>query len=612
MVFLEPMDVLTAGRMAVLADPTGAAFAIWQAGAAYVPIDPAHPDEVREAMLETASARAVVSRAGVVARRAGAARPWTPTGDPLDAWAYVIFTSGTTGAPKGVAVDHRALANYAASVVEDLDLVPGARHGFVSALGADLGHTAIFPALVTGGAVVLAGDDEVVDPARFDRFVRDRELDYLKIVPSHLAALVDGGATAVPRRGIVFGGESTPTPWAVDLARRGGCRVWNHYGPTETTVGVMTAAIDVEAPPATATLPLTRAVANSAIWLLDEAGAPVPAGMPGEVWVSGACLARGYVGDEARTRERFVDLPGIGRAYRTGDLARQLADGSILVAGRADRQVKVRGYRVEPGQIEAVLASHPAVRQAVVLPRREGTAITGLQAWAVVGPGTRVDDEEWQWWMAARLPAYMVSSRVMTLAALPLTANGKVDAAALARAAEAAPVRASRGITVRDVMELALARIWSEALGRSSVSRDDDFFALGGHSLLAVRIASRIRDAWGVSLPLATLFTHRTVARLADAVHAALDGVDARPLVPLQPGSRDPLVCFPGAGGSLLYFAPLVTALGPGVAVWGAQPLPEPAPDEVEALAEVDELVLGAAAYDVPTGTEHDGGPTVA
>ncbi|MDP1569398.1 MAG: amino acid adenylation domain-containing protein [Vicinamibacterales bacterium] len=545
---------------------------IWRAGAAYVPIDPRTPRAAVDAMLETAGARATVGPAGLVTPREAGGATAAPV-DPLDALAYVIFTSGSTGTPKGVEVPHRALANYVSSIVEDLAIEPRASHAFVSALGADLGHTAIFPALTTGGTLHIPGEDIVTDGVRFARFMHDAGIDYLKIVPSHLLALMEGQPHAVPRRAVILGGESTATAWACGLAARGACRVFNHYGPTETTVGVLTYEVDPARPPATPTLPLGRAVANTDIWLMDEAGRPVPPGMPGEIWVSGPCLARGYAGDEARTAERFVTTAHTGRAYRTGDLARRLPDGMLLVAGRVDRQVKVRGYRVEPGQIEAALTAHRAVRQAVVLPHRTGGAVDGLRAWATLDPDVVPSPgaEALTRWLGDHLPDYMVPSRIDVLERLPLTANGKVDVAALERAA---PARAPRegAPLARDVIELTLAGLWREVLGEPP-GPDTDFFEAGGHSLMAVRLASRMHTAWGIRLPLATFFTHRTLTRLAAAVREALDGGDMRLLVSLQPG-RDavPIVCLPGAGGSLLYFQHLIAALGVEVPVWGAQP----------------------------------------
>jgi len=545
---------------------------IWRAGAAYVPIDPRTPRAAVDAMLEAAGARAIVGPAGLVTpRQAGEAPPVRP--DPLEALAYVIFTSGSTGTPKGVAVPHRALANYVSSIVDDLAIEPRASHAFVSALGADLGHTALFPALTTGGTLHIPGEDVVTDGGRFARFMHDAGIDYLKIVPSHLQALLEGQPDALPRRALILGGESTATAWACALAARATCTVFNHYGPTETTVGVLTYEVDPARPPATPTLPLGRAVAHTDIWLVDEAGRPVPPGMPGEVWVSGPSLARGYAGDATRTAERFVTTPHTGRAYRTGDLARRLPDGTLLLAGRVDRQVKVRGYRVEPGQIEAALTAHRAVRQAVVLPHRAHGAIEGLRAWATLHPDVvpSPSAEALTRWLGEHLPDYMVPSRLEVLERLPLTANGKVDVAVLERTGSARATRAASPLA-RDVVELTLAGMWREVLG-DEPGPDTDFFEAGGHSLMAVRLASRMHTTWGIRLPLATFFTHRTLARLAAAVRETLDGGDSRLLISLQPGrGAPPIVCLPGAGGSLLYFQHLVSALGVDVPVWGTQP----------------------------------------
>ncbi|MGE3277009.1 MAG: condensation domain-containing protein [Vicinamibacterales bacterium] len=555
---------------------------ILMADGAFVPLDPDQPSAVTGRALERAGAVAVVERGGVTRRDGVAAGPPAVL-DPADRLAYVIFTSGSTGEPKGVGVPHRALANYVASIVDDLAIQPGANHAFVSSLAADLGHTVLFPALTTGGTLHLLSAEAITDRRAFADAMRAGAIDYLKIVPSHLAALVDPRAPALPARGLFLGGESSRARWVEELVRERECRVFNHYGPTETTVGVMTGewrAADADGAPA---LTLARAVANTRIWLLDERCRPVPAGLPGEIWVSGTALARGYLGDPGGTAGRFVELPEIGRAYRTGDVARVLPDGRLLVGGRADRQVKLRGYRVDPAQVESVLAGLPGVRQASVLPDADGPAASVLLAWVAM-EAEAFDAQALREQLAAILPPYMVPSRVMRLDRLPVTANGKLDTHAL-RSMIGDAGHAAAGGPARDVLELRLSRIWSETVGAREIGIHDDFFEIGGHSLRAVQVASRIYDELGVRLPLATFFTARTVAALADVIRAR-GGVDQR-LVPLQPrGTALPLVCFPGAGGGLLYFQDLAAACDPVVPLWGTQaPIGPEAPADVPALA---------------------------
>jgi len=554
---------------------------IWQAGGAYVPLDPALPDALRGQMLTIAGARVCVMGRwedprpphwdGTTIEIGVTMAPvWSTDGD-ADRLAYVIFTSGSTGAPKGVAVEHRALTNYVASVIGDLDLAPGASHALASTIGADLGHTVIFPSLVTGGTLHILPEEVLTDRALFAAYVGAQGIDYLKIVPSHLAVLVDDRAPVLPRRAVILGGELSSATWVRDLQRRTGCRFFNHYGPTETTVGVMTYAVPADEAPTGSYLPLDRAIANCRIWLLDGAGHSVPIGVPGEVVVSGPSLARGYIGDPVQTAERFVSAPDGARAYRTGDRARLVAESRLEILGREDRQLKLRGYRIELGQIERALLASDLVRQAVVLTDKPGAAGSFLIAYVVPQSAATVTEIALHAWLAERLPQYMRPTRLLIVDHIPVTSNGKVDENALraSTVAEAGPVNRS---AVHDLVELRLCRIWSRVLGIEDVKPTDDFFLLGGHSLLAVRMASQVFEEFGQRLPLATLFSNRTIEQLARVIHAADHGDVPDGIVPIQAdGEQAPLILFPGAGGSLLYFQHLLGTFDPDMPVWGAQ-----------------------------------------
>ncbi|HEX6976613.1 MAG TPA: AMP-binding protein, partial [Vicinamibacterales bacterium] len=292
---------------------------ILRAGGAYVPLETTHSSDVLSTMLEQAGAEVVVTTRALAAGLPPHVRaivvedivdaPAAEISSALADLAYVIFTSGSTGVPKGVAVEHGALVNYVDSIIRDFGIRPGSSFAFVSSPGADLGNTSIFPCLCSGGTLHVVSEEIATNPRAFADYLSAHAVDYLKIVPSHLAAL---GTEVLPRRGVILGGESSSSSWATSLATR--CEVFNHYGPTETTVGVMTHRVG--ASERGSSLPLSRAVANTSIYLLDERGSAVPQGMPGEIYIAGASLARGYIGDPARTAERFVELPGIGRAYK--------------------------------------------------------------------------------------------------------------------------------------------------------------------------------------------------------------------------------------------------------------------------------------------------------
>jgi amino acid adenylation domain-containing protein len=557
------------------------------AGAAWMPLDPAYPDTLLASMLARAGASCLLADAAHADRARAFGVPVVnidalPSVEPLaaprparlDDVAYVMFTSGSTGEPKGVAVSHRALANYTASIVGDLGLIRDDRLGMISSLAADLGHTSLFPALALGATLNLFPDTAASNPSAFASWMAAHPVDVLKIVPSHFLALADqpSGLGPLPRRVLVFGGESTP----ISLARRvsaAGCRVFNHYGPTETTIGVMTHAYADADEARSATLPLSRVIANVSVHLMSEDGAPVPDGMPGEVVIAGACVSEGYVNDAPKTRERFVTLATGERAYRTGDIARPLAQGGLLLLGRDDGQVGLHGYRIELGQIEHAARAVPGVARAIALADAPGERATAIGVWVVPQPNASLDTPRLLAALSERLPRHMLPSRAFVLDALPVTANGKVDAKAL-RAMLTAPasidetISPARSARARDTVEWRLLALWREALKAPQLGPDDDFFAHGGHSLLAVRLAGRIADEFGVELPLHAFFTHRTVASLSAELRGGRGRLSALTRI-TRGGAATPLVCLPGAGGNILYFHDLADALGRERSVWG-------------------------------------------
>ncbi len=494
--------------------PTIAAIlGVWRAGAAYLPIDARLPAERIAFMLADSRAGLLLaSRDDPAPGPLGVPVVWfedalttspAPASAPVGpaGLAYVMYTSGSTGTPKGVAVTRGSLANYVASVSGRFGwAAPGERYALLQPQVTDLGNTVLFASLATGGELHVLAADAVTDPAAVAAYLRDHRIDHVKGVPSHLAALSAGGGSAavLPARSLVLGGEAADPGWvAALLAEAGDRRVFNHYGPTETTIGVATAELG-----GTGTPPIGTPIANTRLFVLDDGLSPVPVGVSGELYAAGAPLARGYVGRPGLTGERFVACPfGSGeRMYRTGDLARWTPDGRLVFAGRADHQVKIRGFRVEPGEVEAVLLSHPDVTQAAVLARGDR-----LVAY-VVGVADGLKE-----FAAGRLPEYMVPSAFLTLPALPLTSNGKLDRAALPDPDAAAAVTRVPATQA----EAALCEVFAQVLGRDAVGPDEDFFDLGGHSLLAIRLLSRIRARLGADVKIRTLFEAPTAAGLA-------------------------------------------------------------------------------------------------
>ncbi len=562
---------------------------ILKAGGAYVPLDPAYPAE-RLAFLAKDSGVALLltqthlrdrlpacvevicldSPGDPIGREPatnldGGARPGNP--------AYVLYTSGSTGTPKGVVVEHRGLVNHATAAARLFGLDGRDRVLQFSTLSFDIAVEELFPAWITGAAVVLRGGDETLDPSRFTRWIEREGITVLDLPTAYWHAWVEGMALlgeAPPEslRLVVVGGEKAqPSAFARwrGLASKGegagaGVRWLNTYGPTEATV-IATAH---EPAGAAGDLPIGRPIANARVYLLDAHLRPVPIGLPGEVYIGGAGVARGYLGRPALTAERFLpdpfgDEPG-GRLFRTGDRARWRPDGVLEFLGRVDHQAKVRGFRVEPGEVEAALLAHPEVRAAVVLARQDEGGDGRLDAFVVPRADAPIPPVELRRFLGARLPRHMIPSTFTALGALPMTPSGKVDRRALV---VPEPTEAGPSTPPRDAVEAQLAAIWEDLLDVRPVGVHDDFFDLGGHSLLAVRLLARVEAQFGQTLPLSSLFLGATIEDLAGRLRGPAGREGGSPLVAIQPqGAGAPFFCVHPAGGIVYCFRDLARQLG--------------------------------------------------
>ncbi|WP_198298429.1 non-ribosomal peptide synthetase [Bordetella genomosp. 8] len=528
-----------------------AMLAAWRCGAAYLPLEPDWPDARCAAIVRAAEPDCVLVAADDAIAGAAAWAPGLPVashtllaegagaighadGEPrdtlaLDDIAYVLFTSGSTGEPKGVPITHGQLLNYVASATRAMDLGLSRRWALTGTVAADLGNTALFGALCNGGTLVVASPDDMRDGAAFHQFLVAQRIDGIKIVPSHLEALLDHDDAIVPAR-VVLGGEAASAALVRRIARLApDCRVYNHYGPTESTVGVMVHAVALPAADmgvgcadSAAVLPLTRVLGNCIVHVLDADLEPTPVGGIGEIYLGGAQLCAGYLGPHGATA--FVEDPHRPgeRLYRSGDMACVLPEGAIRLAGRADHQVKIRGHRIEPAEIEARLLALPDVRQAVVLatPSAGGAVLTACVVATVEAPAGASDDAAriaaWRRALADALPEPMIPSHFVRLAAFPRLANGKVDRQALAPLArDAAGQGGGLAATPRDALETVVARRMAELLDRPALGIDDDFFSMGGHSLLVIKLVTRLRKALKVALPPGAVFDHPTAAALA-------------------------------------------------------------------------------------------------
>jgi len=592
--------------VAILLEPSAemltAVLGVLKAGAGFLPIDPATPPARTAQLLEDAGAVAVLTTSEHVAQlpRAGVeALALDELDDVLQSYedtnlelaiapssrAYTIYTSGSTGRPKGVAVEHRQILSYLSAITARLGIEPGWSYAMVQPLAVDACMTVLVPAICTGGTLHVLRRTSATDPDAVMAHFSRHDVDMLKIAPSHLAALLDARPSGrlLPRRVLVLGGEATPRALVASIEPLADprCRIVVHYGPTETTVGVLTHAVQRRSRRRSGFAPIGRPLPHARVYVLDAAMEPVPIGVVGEIWIGGASVARGYVGRPGLTAERFLpdpfaDRPGL-RLYGSGDLGRLLVSGEIEFVGRTDRQLKVRGYRVEPGEVETALEQHPAVRRAVAVARRDATAGTQLVAYVVPerdevertdGKGLDALPARVREHARRLLPGHMVPSAVCVVDALPLNAHGKLDVRRLPDPSGAAVARADRR-PPRTLLEARLVAIWEEVLEVGPIGVDDDFFELGGHSLLAVRILALTRKRIGRSAPLAALFRRPTVAGLARLLRDRAPNAREGTIVALKAGDAAPLFCVHPIGGDVLCYAELARALRPGRPLFG-------------------------------------------
>jgi amino acid adenylation domain-containing protein/FkbM family methyltransferase len=553
-----------------------AVLGVLAAGGAYVPLDPANPPQRLEFMMRDAGVGALIASPGTAPRQGSGGPapalelltaqglPDPGAGDLPDEvepenLAYVIYTSGSTGRPKGVAISHRsavALVSWAVSYFS-----PARLAGVLAAsgLGFDLSVFEIFAPLACGGCVVLAKHAlELPDlPAA-------GTVTLLNTVPSVLAELLRQGGVPAGLRTVTLAGEALPRALVDGLFQQTAVReAFNLYGPSEDTTFSTAGRIE---PASSGAPPIGRPIDDTAIYLLDPHLAPVPAGVAGELFLGGEGLARGYLARPELTAERFAPrhlggAPG-SRLYRTGDLARHRHDGQLEFLGRADQQVKLWGLRIELGEIEAALAAHPAVRAVAVALTGQAAGAPRLAAFVVAaeqpGPGA----EELRRFLRQRLPEPMIPALFVPLAALPLTARGKLDRAALAVPETPAAAAGEPFVAPRDRLEIVLAQIWEELLEVAPIGVRDDFFALGGHSILALRLMARLGQRYGRTLPLAELLRRPTVESLAMAWRGPQRPGATSSLIAVQPrGGGKPLVCVHPVGGNVLCYYGLGRAL---------------------------------------------------
>ncbi|MGV9391077.1 non-ribosomal peptide synthetase [Streptomyces olivaceus] len=579
---------LHAGRTAEL---VVGVLGVLKSGAAYLPLDPDQPPERLAAMVEDAAPVLVLTDRPETAadgqlweplskvEEEGAVDEAPPAGTDPDRLAYVIYTSGSTGRPKGVAVTHGSVVNLLDHWRELMGDAPGEASSAWSSIGFDASVHELLMPLTTGAVLHLVPDDLRGDPGALLHWMRDHKVTQAFLPPPYIQWIGEDPAARLAGstlRQLLTGVESLPERTLYRMREvLPGLRICFGYGPTEATL-YATAYTDPQ--PYDRPCPIGRPLRGTRLYLLDDRMRPVPVGVPGEVYLGGASLARGYLNRPDLTDELFVPDPFVPgeRLYRAGDLARWLPDGNAEYAGRRDDQLKLRGFRIEPGEVEAALLAVPGVREAVVLADRSTPGSPRLVAGVGCRDGATRTPHEWRAALGDRLPDYMIPAVVAEFPRLPMNRSGKVDRSEVLRAAtEARPARVNTAAP-RDHVEMALYRVWRRVLLHPDIGIDDNFFELGGTSISAIKMASAVQEELGVAVPVRDVMLHPTVEALAAKVRGSSGGAtrSAEPngLVEFRAGDgRQRVVCVHPAGGTAFCYLPLSAELADDIGVVGLQ-----------------------------------------
>lgn len=587
-------DVLVGIFMTRSLDMAIVVLGILKAGGAYLPLDTAYPNARLNYMLNDSGISFLISEGRLADKLdlsdinvtcldkdqhkiADNLRDNPVTNITPCNLAYVIYTSGSTGMPKGTLIEHKGVVNYLTWCIKTYKVADGIGCPVSSSLGFDATVTSFLSPLFTGRKVLLLPEQGEIE-ALCTILTKNRDLSLIKITPAHLeilSGLLSESEVSEMVNTIVIGGEAlTRKGLGIWLNGAPGTRLINEYGPTETVVGC--SYFEVEpATIASENIPIGRPIANTRLYILDEYLQPVPVGVAGELYISGAGLARGYHNRPELTAERFVANPWgeeeNERMYKTGDLAHYLADGTIVFLGRCDHQVKIRGYRIELGEIESVLCQFPEIQQAAVIVKEHPSGDKAIVAYVVSNDQEKYNPEKIKYLLGEKLPAYMIPSTIVLLKKIPLTTNGKVNRSVLLVANQLKTEREI--IAPGNDLEIELVKFLEKTLGLNPVGIRDNFFDLGINSLQAYRMFSKIKSLTGVQLPLSILFQYPTIEQLEGYLKERKANAPWTSLVPIQPnGNRLPLYLIHAGGGTVLFYRKLSQFLGQDQPVFGLQP----------------------------------------
>ena len=563
------------------------------AGGAYMPVDPELPPERQRYLIENGDVKVVLTQSSVRNRVSvpdevevltvdqmeplEGRPPVARTRQKREDLAYVIYTSGSTGQPKGVMIDHRGAVNTVLDINRRFGVGPGDRVLALSRLNFDLSVYDIFGLLAAGGTIVMPAADLAQDTTHWTQLVLSEKVTIWNTVPALMGLLVEQAEHGEPigqsLRVVMMSGDWIPVGLPGQIGRLlPKAAIMSLGGATEASIWSILYPIE-HMDSAWKSIPYGKPMLNQTFHVLDHVEAPCPVWVPGQLYIGGIGLARGYWRDAHKSQRSFIHHHASGqRLYRTGDWGRFLPDGNIEFLGREDSQVKVQGYRIELGEIESKLIEHEGVENCVVVVREDLPGEKRLVGYVIAKPGANLQIPALREFLREKLPEYMVPSRIVFIDQFPLTPNGKVDRRALPASAPSSAEIAAGKAAPRDILELQLARLWEKILNVHPVGLRDNFFDLGGHSLMAVRLFSELRKLTGRTLGLSTLFQAPTVEKLAALLRTDGWAPSWSSLVPIRAGgSKPPFYCVHGAGGNVLLFHDLARLLGPDYPFYGVQ-----------------------------------------
>ncbi|MBC6112098.1 non-ribosomal peptide synthetase [Pedobacter fastidiosus] len=567
---------------------------ILKAGAAYVPIDPDYPINRIKYLIEECKSTILVSdlfnlskfensiQANIIALNNSKSGVWKEKKTfekatvEANSLVYVIYTSGSTGNPKGVMISHKSLSDYLFGLSNKLPLLRNCKsYALGSAISTDLGNTTLYSALSLGAELHLFAKDRFNDVSYIHDYFKKYSIDFLKIVPSHWKYLMFGKQPLLPNKALMFGGESLPEEF-INLIKqaKNTCEIINHYGPTETTIGKLLHIVD-QTKDYNGSVPIGQPFSNTSVYVLNSAMKYSPVGVPGELYIGGDGVAEGYLNNLELTNKSFVHNPFSEnqhkKIYKTGDLVKWLDNGHIQYLGRIDEQVKIRGNRIELGEIQNILQKYPDVKQSAVIV--DETDVDNKQLIAYIVSESELDKEKIIQFLRSQLPEYMIPRTLVKVDKIPLTSNGKIDRKLLPSPTLIDLHTENNFVAPQNGIQELISKIWSEHLGINEISIKDDFFELGGHSMIAIKVMIEIEKQTGKRLPLASLFDHPTIEKISTQLNPS-EGKRWDSLVPIKTtGTKNPVYLIHGGGLNVLVFRSMSKYLDAEQPVYALQAL---------------------------------------